>query len=76
MPHETSSTSAYRVLVNDDQQVLVWPAVRVPPAGWRQTRMTGSQAECLAYVDQVWAERRSSAWRAAPQTSSPDGEAL
>jgi MbtH protein len=57
MPPQPAPPSAYRVLVNDHQQFLIWPAARVLPCGWRPTSVAGSQTDCLAYVDRAWTSR-------------------
>jgi MbtH protein len=69
MPPQMSSTSLYQVLLNEDAQFLVWPATRSCPVGWRKTGKTGTQAECLAYVDQVWTMHQP------PGQFGTDGEA-
>jgi MbtH protein len=46
----------YDVVVNDDGQYSVWAVGTEPPAGWHRTGFTGTRAECLAHVDDVWTE--------------------
>ncbi|MFV2086259.1 MbtH family protein [Micromonospora sp. LOL_021] len=57
MNTDTEST-AYAVVVNDEEQYSIWWADRQPPAGWRQTGFQGSRADCLAHVDEVWTDMR------------------
>ncbi|MET9595920.1 MbtH family NRPS accessory protein [Streptomyces sp. NPDC006516] len=47
-----------KVLVNDEDQYSLWPTYLDVPAGWRETEMTGSKEECLAYVKDVWVDMR------------------
>jgi MbtH protein len=48
----------YKVVVNDEEQYSLWPADRVEPAGWRPADKSGTKAECLAYIGQVWTDMR------------------
>jgi MbtH protein len=55
---EGEDTTIYRVVVNHEEQYSIWPADREAPAGWRDGGKTGSKAECLAYVKEVWTDMR------------------
>ncbi|MFE9428495.1 MbtH family protein [Kitasatospora sp. NPDC006697] len=48
----------YRVLRNDEEQYSLWPAALEIPAGWQQAGPEGTEAECTAYVDEVWTDMR------------------
>lgn len=48
----------YDVVRNAEEQYSIWPADREPPAGWRAVGKSGTKAECLAYVDEVWVDMR------------------
>jgi MbtH protein len=48
----------FKVLINDAKQYLVWPEHRLNPPGWQDTGQTGTQAECLAYIDRAWTHGR------------------
>ena len=48
----------YNVVVNDEEQYSIWPASRESPLGWKVVGKTGSKAECLAYIDEVWTDMR------------------
>jgi MbtH protein len=48
----------YRVVVNHEEQYSIWPADRENPLGWRDGGKTGTQKECLDYVDEVWTDMR------------------
>jgi MbtH protein len=58
MGDEAEGDREYSVVVNDEEQYSVWPAGTVVPAGWRPVGHTGSKADCLAYIDQVWTDMR------------------
>ena len=47
-----------KVVVNDEEQYSVWPLDRENPAGWRDAGKTGTKAECLEYIKQVWTDMR------------------
>ncbi|WP_172381757.1 MbtH family NRPS accessory protein [Streptomyces sp. MNP-20] len=48
----------YQVLRNDEDQYSLWPIDVDVPAGWHRTDKEGTEAECSAYVDQVWTDMR------------------
>jgi MbtH protein len=48
----------YKVIVNNEDQYVVWPTDRQNPRGWQDTGKEGTKAECLAYVDEVWTDLR------------------
>jgi len=55
---ESEDTTNYRVVVNHEEQYSIWPADREAPLGWRDGGKTGSKAECLAYVKEIWTDMR------------------
>jgi MbtH protein len=48
----------YKVVVNDEEQYSIWRADIEPPPGWNGVGKTGSKAECLAYIKEVWVDTR------------------
>lgn len=44
-----------QVVINGDEQYSIWPTDRPIPNGWRQAGYAGTRAECIAYIDRVWA---------------------
>ena len=48
----------YNVVVNDEEQYSIWPADRELPLGWRAEGTTGTKAECLAHIEEVWTDMR------------------
>jgi MbtH protein len=48
----------YRVVVNHEEQYSIWPVGRELPAGWNDVGKSGSKAECLEYIEQVWTDMR------------------
>ena len=46
------------VVLNHEEQYSIWPEGRDLPDGWRADGKTGTEAECLAYIDEVWTDMR------------------
>jgi len=55
---ETEDTTVYEAVVNHEEQYSIWPARREKPAGWRSAGKTGTKAECLQYIGEVWTDMR------------------
>ena len=62
MPDATDARP-HAVVVNDEEQYSIWPVGRDLPAGWRQDGFTGSEEECLAYIDETWTDMRPASLR-------------
>jgi MbtH protein len=60
---EAHETRQHVVVVNDEEQYSIWPAERDLPAGWRRDGFTGTEAECLAYIDETWTDMRPASLR-------------
>jgi MbtH protein len=58
MSDPQDATTAYRVVVNHEEQYSIWPEGREIPAGWREAGRSGTRAECLAYINEVWTDMR------------------
>lgn len=50
----TIDSTIYRVVVNHEEQYSIWPAHKSNPLGWTDGGRTGTKAECLAYIKEVW----------------------
>ncbi|MBI1259022.1 MAG: MbtH family NRPS accessory protein [Chloroflexi bacterium] len=57
------SHATYRVVISNEQQYSVWPAGRKLPPGWRDTGKNGTKDECLAYIQEVWTDKRPASQR-------------
>jgi MbtH protein len=55
---EREDDTIYEVVVNHEEQYSIWPADLPPVAGWRNVGKQGTEAECLAYIDEVWTDMR------------------
>ena len=51
-------TNVYKVVVNHEEQYSIWPLDRENPLGWRDAGKSGTKAECLAYIEEVWTDMR------------------
>ncbi len=51
-------TTTYKVVVNHEEQYSIWPADRENALGWKDAGKSGSKAECLAYIKEVWTDMR------------------
>ena len=55
---DAQDTGVHAVVVNDEEQYSIWRAERDLPAGWRREGFTGTEDECLAYIDATWTDMR------------------
>jgi MbtH protein len=53
---EQDDRTVYRVVVNHEEQYSIWPADRDLPPGWQEAGKSGTKAECLAHIEQVWTD--------------------
>ena len=56
----------YQVVVNHEEQYSIWPVHMAIPAGWREVGKTGSKADVLAFIEQVWTDMRPLSVRGEP----------
>jgi MbtH protein len=68
MANEDEETTRYDVVINDEEQYSIWPDHRQLPAGWRREGTSGSKAECLDHIEQVWTDMRPLSTRRPPRT--------
>lgn len=55
---EKEDNMAYKVVLNHEEQYSIWPADKDNPLGWRDAGKSGTKAECLAYIKEVWIDMR------------------
>ena len=48
----------YKVVINHEEQYSIWPADRENARGWKDVGKTGSQKDCMAYIEEVWTDMR------------------
>ncbi|GCE50799.1 MbtH protein [Thermosporothrix hazakensis] len=56
--NDNEDKTQYKVVVNHEEQYSIWPADRDNPLGWRDAGRTGTKAECLEYIKEVWTDMR------------------
>jgi len=55
---EREDATIYKVVVNHEEQYSIWPADLENAPGWRDAGASGSKADCLDYVKEVWVDMR------------------
>ncbi len=56
---ENEDNTLYKVVMNHEEQYSIWPADRENALGWNDVGITsGSKAECLGYIKEVWTDMR------------------
>jgi MbtH protein len=56
--NETEDTTTYNVVMNHEEQYSIWPTYLDIPLGWRSVGVSGTKAECLAYIKETWTDMR------------------
>jgi predicted dehydrogenase/uncharacterized protein YbdZ (MbtH family) len=64
----------FQVVVNDQEQYSIWTADKAIPTGWRQVGVSGTKADCLAYIAQVWTDMRPASIRKRPALPDTQNE--
>jgi MbtH protein len=67
---ETGDLQIYKVVVNKEEQYSIWPADRETPLGWKDAGKSGTKAECLAYIQEVWTDMRPLSLREAMEKAA------
>jgi MbtH protein len=60
---ESEDNTIYTVVINHEEIYSIWPADRELPAGWNTVGVTGTKAECLEYIQEVWTDMRPKSLR-------------
>lgn len=55
---EEDDSIVYKVVLNHEEQYSIWPADRANPLGWQDAGKSGTKAECLAHIKEVWVDMR------------------
>jgi MbtH protein len=55
---EREDETIYKVVMNHEEQYSIWPADRDNALGWVDAGKSGTKAECLAYIQEVWTDMR------------------
>jgi MbtH protein len=51
------------VVINEEEQYSIWPEFKAIPAGWRSMGKSGTKAECLAHIREIWTDMRPASLR-------------
>ena len=70
--NEPEETTIYKVVVNHEEQYSIWPADRENPLGWQDAGKSGSKAECLAYIAEIWTDMRPASLRKKMEEAADD----
>jgi uncharacterized protein YbdZ (MbtH family) len=55
---DAEDRTVYKAVMNHEEQYSIWPADRENPLGWRDAGKSGTKAECLEFITQVWTDMR------------------
>lgn len=55
---EKDDDRAYKIVVNAERQYSIWLLDRENPLGWSDVGVSGSRADCLAHIGQIWTDMR------------------
>lgn len=58
MHQDDSTSTAYKVVVNQEEQYSIWPMDRENALGWLDVGVAGNKEECLAYIKDTWTDMR------------------
>ena len=71
---DREDTTIYKVVVNHEEQYSIWPADRENPLGWQDAGKSGTKADCLAYIEEVWTDMRPLSLRKKMEEEERRGE--
>ena len=55
---EQEDNIVYKVVVNHEEQYSIWPEDMANALGWNDAGKSGTKAECLEYIKEVWTDMR------------------
>lgn len=55
---QSEDSTMYVAVVNHEKQYSIWPQSRQLPLGWREAGKSGTKAEVLAWIEEVWTDMR------------------
>lgn len=55
---EFPDNQRYKVVINHEEQYSIWPVDQTNPPGWKDVGKTGSKAQCIDYIEEVWTDMR------------------
>jgi len=48
----------YRVVINHEEQFIIWPVKIKMPVGWKDAKFSGELGKCHDYIEEVWTDMR------------------
>ncbi len=72
---DSAGDSAYRVVINHEQQFSLLAANCPNPEGWRDAGKTGTKQQCFDYIDTQWTDMRPLSLRNLLAASAQTGAA-
>ena len=57
------SSDQFKVVVNHEEQYSLVASDRPIPKGWTAVGTTGTETQCLKYIEEVWTDSRPPDWR-------------
>lgn len=58
MRTDVATTTTYKVVKNDEEQMSIWLQGRDNALGWSDVGVEGTKDECLAYIRETWTDMR------------------
>ena len=58
MHEEGEDSMLYKVVLSEEKQYSIWQNYRENSRGWRDAGKSGTKAECLMYIKEVWTDMR------------------
>ena len=55
---EQEDNIVYKVVINHEEQYSIWPEDMANALGWNDAGKSGTKAECLEYIKEVWTDMR------------------
>ena len=71
---DQEDTTIYEAVVNHEEQYSIWPADRELPLGWNLAGKSGTKAEVLAWIEEVWTDMRPLSLRQKMAADAEGGE--
>jgi len=66
--------TAFKVVINHEEQYSIWPQDRDNPPGWSDVGVTGDKDHCLSYIEEVWTDMRPLSVRRAAEGEAADSD--
>ena len=54
----TQKGTAYKVVINHEEQYSILPVQMSTPEGWKETKIRGDLKKCNAFIEEVWTDMR------------------